>query len=492
MRLEDRFLAALANHRDEPAIVEPNRSWSFAEVDALARHWAGQLRSQDGSRPAAVAVLSGRSATGYIGALAALYADSIFVPINPMFPAVRNASMMTATGVGMLIADVTASRELVAAILAVHPVPVLWVDLSAQVPVSAAELDQRRSEIAYVLFTSGSSGTPKGVPISHANVDSFLNAALARYPMSPPDRSAQTCDLTFDLSLASLFLAWAQGCAIVPASIFAMADPAKFVARYGITTWVSVPSAIGLANDAGRLDPGCLPGLRISIFCGEALTVDAAVAWSRAAPNSAVINNYGPTELTMFCTAFTFRSDYPVDGPTVPIGHSFEGVEVAVVDTAGRPADTGELLLRGGQMFGGYLDPSHNEMAFTDAEAPGGRWYRTGDLVRSGVDGLTYLGRLDDQLQVGGFRVEPAEVEQMIRTSLGVSTAVAVQRRNMIVAFVSPAPAQSARDPLLLLGDVLPAYMCPKHLVVVDEPRLNASGKIDRGYYKKRATELVA
>jgi len=435
-------------------------------------------------------VLAGRSATGYIGALAALYADAVLVPINPMFPAVRNASMMAATGVGMLIADVAASRDLVAAILAVHQVPVLWVDLSAQVPVSGAELDQRRSEIAYVLFTSGSSGSPKGVPISHANVDAFLNAALARYPMAPPDRLAQTYDLTFDLALASLFLAWSQGCAIVPASVFAMADPARLVARYGITVWTSVPSAIGLAKDAGTLVPGCLPSLRISMFAGEALTVDAAVTWSRAAPNSAVINNYGPTELTMFCTAFTFRSDHPVEGPTVPIGHSFEGVEVAVVDTAGRPADTGELLLRGAQMFSGYLDPSHNEMAFTEVDAPGGRWYRTGDLVRSGVDGLTYIGRLDDQLQVGGYRVEPAEVEQVIRTSLGVTTAVAVQRRNTIVAFVSPAPV--AREPLLLIGEVLPAYMCPKHLVVVDEPRLNANGKIDRGYYKERATELRA
>ncbi|WP_037649308.1 AMP-binding protein [Streptomyces flavidovirens] len=490
MRLEERFLAALADHPDEPAIVEPDRSWTFAEVDVLARHWAGRLRSKDGSRPAAVAVLAGRNATAYIGTLAALYADATLVPISPTFPAARNASMMAATGVGMLIADVEVSRDLVAAILAEYQVPVLWVDRSASVPASDAKLDRRRSEVAYVLFTSGSSGSPKGVPISHANVDAFLNAALVRYPMAPPDRSVQTCDLTFDLSMASLFLAWAQGCAIVPASVFAMGDPARFVARYGITTWISVPSAIGLAADAGRLVPGCLPGLRISMFCGEALTVDAADTWSRAAPNSAVINNYGPTEMTMFCTEFTFHSGHSVEGPTVPIGHSFEEVEVAVVDTAGRPAGTGELLLRGAQMFSGYLDPSHNEMAFTEVDAPGGRWYRTGDLVRSGVDGLTYIGRLDDQLQVGGYRVEPAEVEQMIRTSLGVTTAVAVQRRNEVVAFVSPAPTTS--EPLLLLKEVLPAYMCPKRLVVVEEPQLNANGKIDRGYYKKRATELRA
>ncbi|MFH8899168.1 AMP-binding protein [Streptomyces coeruleorubidus] len=489
MRLEDRFLAVLADHRDEPAIVEPHRSWTFAEVDALARHWAAGLRSRDGSRPAAVAVLAGRSATGCIGVLAALYADAAFVPVNPAFPAVRSAGAMAATGVGVLIADVTADQELVAAILAAHPVPVLWADPNAPVPDSDAGLGRRFSEIAYVLFTSGSSGSPKGVPISHANVDAFLDAAVARYPMGPPDRSALTCDLTFDLALASLFLAWSQGCAIVPASVFAMGDPARFAARYGITVWTSVPSAIGLARDAGSLVPGCLPGLRISMFCGEALTVDAATAWSRAAPGSAVVNNYGPTEVTMFCTAFEFRSDPPLDGPTVPIGHPFEGVEIAVVDADGRPAEAGELLLRGPQMFGGYVDPGQDDGAFTETDAPGGRWYRTGDVVRSGVDGLTYIGRRDDQLQVGGFRVEPAELEQAIRALLGVATAVAVQRRNTIVAFVSPAPA--AEDPLLLIEEVLPPYMCPKHLIVVDEPRLNANGKIDRRYYRDRATELA-
>ena len=489
MRLEDRFLAALADHGEELAIVQSSRSWTFAEVDTLARHWAEQLRAQDGGYPAAVAVLAGRNATGYIGVLTALYAGAIFVPLNPTFPPSRNASMMIASGVEALIVDIGVSHDLVAAILADYQVPVLWADPNSRVPAGATQLSQRGSEIAYVLFTSGSSGAPKGVPISHANVDAFLNAAIAHYPMTPPNRSAQTCDLTFDLSLASLFLAWSQGCAIVPTSLFAMADPGTFVARYGITTWISVPSAIGLAIDAGRLDPGCLPGLQLSMFCGEALTVEAATAWARAAPNSAVINNYGPTEVTMFCTTFTFRLGDPVKGPTVPIGKAFEGVAVAVVDPDGRPANIGELLLQGAQMFSGYLDPSYNDMAFTEGQASG-RWYRTGDLVKWGVDGLTYISRLDDQLQVGGFRIEPGEVEQTIRTSLGVTTAVAVQRKNMIVAFVSPSPKSGPKEPLVRLAEVLPDYMCPKRLVVVDEPRLNANGKIDRGYYKERAAEL--
>lgn len=489
MRLEERFLAALDRYRDEPAVVEPDRGWTFAEVDALARMWAGQLRRADGSAPGTVAVLAGRAATGYIGALTAWYLGAVLVPVNPTFPAVRNAHMMAATGADALLVDTSVSPDLVAAVRAAHEVPATWVDPRAPVRNDTVAPGPRTTALAYVLFTSGSSGVPKGVPISHANVDAFLDAALARYPMAPPDRIAQTYDLTFDLALASLLLAWSQGAAVVPASVFAMADPARFATRFGITVWASVPSAIALAVDAGTLVPGCLPGIRLSMFCGEALTVDAATAWSRAAPDSAVVNNYGPTELTMFCTAHTFRPDGPAKGPTVPIGQPFERVEVAVVDPDGRPADTGELLLRGAQMFGGYLDPRSDTAAFTDPSTPGGRWYRTGDLVSVDPDGLTYVGRLDDQLQVGGYRVEPAEVERAIRAVLGVTTAVAVQRGNGLVAFVSPRPADP--DPLRAVAAVLPGYMCPKRLVVVDEPRRNTNGKVDRGYYRARAAELA-
>jgi non-ribosomal peptide synthetase component F len=381
----------LTEHRDEPALVESDRSWTFGEVDSLARSWAGQLHPLVGHRPSAVGVLAGRGATGYVGALAALYAGAVLVPLNPTFPAARNAAMMAATGVDGLIADVGAEPGLLDAIHAAHEVPVLRVDPRATPPAGDVELGPRGGRLAYVLFTSGSSGTPKGVPISHANVDAFLEAAIRRYPMAPPDRLAQTYDMTFDLALASLFLAWSQGCAIVPASVFQMADPARFVARCGITVWASVPFAIALAADTGSLAPGGLPGLRLSMFCGEALTIEAAATWSAAAPGSAVINNYGPTELTMFCTAHTFRPDRSPDGPTVPIGHPFEQVEVAVVDADGRPAGTGELLLRGAQMFGGYLDPRDDEGAFTGEDSPGGRWYRTGDLVSLGQDGLTHL-----------------------------------------------------------------------------------------------------
>jgi amino acid adenylation domain-containing protein len=480
-RLDAWFRDALPGREDATAIVEGDRVWTFGEVDALARDWSARIGRHGAT---AVGVLAGRTASAYVGALAALYHGAVLVPLNPTFPAARTAAMVAATGADVVLVDVATQAELVADVVGRTGAEAIPVDARDEPKPAETIRDAGTGGIAYTLFTSGSSGVPKGVPISHANVSAFLAAATARYPLYASDRLVQAYDMTFDLALASLFLAWSQGCAIVPASVFALADPPRFVNRYGISVWASVPSAITLATDAGRLGPGTLPGLRLSMFCGEALTVDAAAAWAAAAPRSVVDNTYGPTELTMFCTAHTYQPGVDVStGATVPIGRPFPGVDVLVVAPDGSVADTGELWLGGDQMFRGYLDPELDRAAF--AEVGGVRWYRTGDLVSRGSAGLTHLGRLDDQLQVGGYRVEPAEVEQLIRAVLGVTTAVVVQHGTHLVAFVSPEPADDR--PLVRLAAELPAYMCPKRLVVVDEVRLNANGKVDRGFYRSRA-----
>ncbi|WP_406430405.1 AMP-binding protein [Streptomyces sp. NBC_00631] len=492
MRLEDWFDSAAHTHRNAPALIEGDRSWTFGEVDALATNWAVRVDRATDSGMGPVAVLAGRSAVGYIGALAALRTGAALVPLNPSFPAIRNAAVLAATGTAAAIVDAETAPDLVEEIRRLHDVTVVRADAEEQrcaPPAGPSRGGARPSDTAYVLFTSGSTGKPKGVPVSHANVSAFLSAATRRYPLTSRDRLVQAYDMTFDLGLASLFLAWSQGCPIVPASLFALANPAKFVTRHDITVWASVPSVIELAGAAGHLTPGCLPTLRLSMFCGEALTTDAALKWAMAAPCSRIENTYGPTELTMFCTAHTWRpEDADAYGPTVPIGVPFDGIETRVVDTTGHSTETGELLLRGAQMFDGYLDSSNDARVFTSDEEAG-RWYRTGDLVTNGPFGLTHLGRIDDQLQVGGYRVEPAEVERIIRTTLGVDLAVVVKHGKALVAFVTPKPADER--PLISLTAALPPYMCPKRIVVVDDVRRNGNGKIDRGHYRLRAAALA-
>jgi non-ribosomal peptide synthetase component F len=303
MRLEDWFSASLPAHRDSVALIENQHTWTFGEVDLLSRVWAAEVRRRLAPGRSAVAVLAGRSAVAYIGALAALRADAVLVPLNPTFPAARTITMATAAGIGAVIVDGSVGADLVDEVRAATAVPVVSADARKDLGQAPADEGMQHqpgpaTDTVYLMFTSGSTGTPKGVPISHANVSAFLTAAVRRYPMTPGDCMVQAYDMTFDLALASLFLAWVQGCPIVPASVFGLADPAKFAAKHGITVWASVPSVIELATAAGKLSPGCLPTLRLSMFCGEALTVDAASRWAQAAPASTIDNAYGPTELT--------------------------------------------------------------------------------------------------------------------------------------------------------------------------------------------------
>lgn len=486
-RLEDWFRRGLAIAPDAAALVTQGRTWTFDDIDALAKSWAAAIIARLTAHQGAlvVAVLGGRDVVSYAGALAVWYAGATLIPLNTAFPPDRTVSMISNAGADVVLADSANVLPLVERLEGTGTEVVL-VDPSGPLDVAAERPTEPGGECAYVMFTSGSTGTPKGVPISHGNVSAFLTSVIGRYSMTPADRLVQSYDMTFDLGVASLLMAWAQGCAIVPASPLALANPSRLVERHGITVWASVPSVIDLAQSAGTLQPGSLGGLRLSMFCGEPLTQDAAQVWHAAAPNSRVENTYGPTEVTMFCTAQTWEGRDPSHA-TVPIGEPFEGTRVRVVDAEGMDSLEGELWLAGAQVFGGYLDPSQDADAFVSKDADQKTWYRTGDVVRWKAGGLVHLGRLDDQLQVGGFRVEPGEVEACIRRELSVTTAVVVKRGTGLVAFVHPGSTDS--DPLQRLAETLPSHLLPERIIVVADVVRNANGKISRSYYTKLAQE---
>jgi non-ribosomal peptide synthetase component F len=260
----------------------------------------------------------------------------------------------------------------------------------------------------------------------------------------------------------------------------------EFVDGHGISLWFSVPTAIRLLRKLGRLSPGALRPLKRSLFCGEALTCDDAAAWRVAAPTGILDNLYGPTELTIACSAYRWLGedgdDYGVNG-IVPIGRLFEDTRCLLVDADLRPAaDEGELCVTGTQMFPGYLDPSDDEGRFLKRD--GLRWYRTGDRVRRLADGnLAYLGRLDYQVKIRGYRVELLEVEHALRQLDEVrDCAVTVVQRHgeaeLAAAYCGEPVA--GRKIAQRLAARLPQYMIPKSIRYVAELPLNSNGKVDR------------
>jgi amino acid adenylation domain-containing protein len=348
--------------------------------------------------------------------------------------------------------------------------------------------------IAYLLFTSGSTGAPKGVMVSHRNIVHFVSTMVARYGITPDDRFSQMFDHTFDLSVFDMFVAWHTGACVCCPSERVLMNPDTFIRDSRLTIWFSVPSVGVLMKRFGVLKEGCYQSLRWSLFCGEPLPTDVARTWARSAPASVLENLYGPTELTVAC--LTYRWD-PARSPSecrlgiVPIGRPLDGMEAIVVDERLHevpPGTAGELVMTGPQLTPGYWsNPEATERAYLVPPGKDTAFYRTGDRVFRPVgDGpLTYVGRVDHQIKVSGYRVELGEVEATLRQEPGVETAVALgwpitaTGAAGIVAFVTG----SNVDPAAIRSNVrgkLQRYAVPHTIRLLSALPHTANGKVDR------------
>jgi amino acid adenylation domain-containing protein len=496
-----------------PALVVKDVTLSYAEIDRTARTWARALLTVSPGRAERVGVFAARSQVAYSGVLAALYSGAAFVPLNPTFPAHRTRAMIEQANLDAIILDAAGARQVGAVVEGLDRYPPMLFPSGeeVQLPTGVEGLQRTAIErlqpletlpevspdqIAYLLFTSGSTGIPKGVPVTHANVIHFLDFVTARYEITTDDRFSQTFDQTFDLSVFDLFAAWENGacvCAMQPLDLLA---PARFVVKHGVTIWFSVPSIAALMRKKNLLKPNAFPTLRWSLFCGEPLPRASAEAWQAAAPNSTVENLYGPTELTIACLLHRWNADRSPElcvNDIVPIGSPFEGLTAIVLDNDLRPVvdgEAGELCVSGPQTVPGYWNaPQKTAGQFITIELPDGRtdrFYRTGDRVRRLPGGeYVYLGRTDHQIKVLGHRVELSEVEAALARNSGVSHAVALGwplkdgSAEGLVAFVSGVeldPGQITSG----LRQVLPDYMTPRTVIVLDALPLNANGKVDR------------
>ncbi|WP_405006900.1 amino acid adenylation domain-containing protein [Kitasatospora purpeofusca] len=503
------FAASVAEFPDRTALEVGAERLTYRELHDAAERIAARLLTATGGVPRRVGLLAERSVVAYAGYLAVQLLGGTVVPLNPAFPAARHAAIVTAGGLDLVLAEPVAAPvggesggETGAPEL---PVPVL---VLAHPPTAADGHEppprgQAGPEsIAYVLFTSGSTGAPKGVPIRHGNVGAYLEHVVARYELGPGSRLSQTFDLTFDLSVFDMFAAWGSGATLVVPTRRDLLAPVRWAAEAELTHWFSVPSMVSYARRMRALRPGSLPALRWSLFCGEPLTLQQAEAWAEAAPLSTLENLYGPTELTISCAEFRLPREpgqwpRPANG-TVPIGALYPGLEHLLLDPEGRPAEEGELVVRGPQRFPGYLDPLNDSGRFLLHDAATGtsvpysgegpvtpeHWYRTGDRVARRDGRLIHLGRTDQQVKVRGYRIELGEIEALLRARPGVRDAV-------VLAVPDPRAGLSleavctGRDlrPELIMSDLrsrLPEYMLPRRIAVLDELPLNTNGKIDR------------
>lgn len=482
------------------ALTVDNRTYSYTDLveraDLYRRGFSGNGKF--------CGLFGRRDFPIFAGLVAALRGGRTYVPIASDDPQVRQLDQMRQLKLDLIIVDrhdevrlrsiLSELLQPITVILADHDKRPEWCDtISHHRFLSRAELSvaepvtERRDDNpdAYLLFTSGSTGVPKGVLVSHSNVLSYVGNFVALYGADEQDRFSQLAPLGFDFSVHDIFTPWRVGAA---ACVFEKGDAfqlARFFSEERISVCGTVPSTVVFLNRLHTLSDNQFPDLRVTVFCGEPLAENVARLWNRAAPQCRIDNIYGPTEATVAVTYFPWKPADNSEDRVVPIGWAFAGTRLRVADSNGAEVDDGEigeLWIAGEQVAKGYWgNPELTSKRFVHQDDD--RWYRTGDLVRrTPRDGLIYIGRADNQFQVLGQRVDRLEVETLLRrVSQARDVAILpwpVNEHNIVegLAYFLEGCSHDELSLRRMCRTAIPRAMWPSQIVLCELPK-NRNGK---------------
>ncbi|MEV8449397.1 amino acid adenylation domain-containing protein [Streptomyces parvus] len=466
--LAGRFLRQAAETPDAPALIAGDEEWSYAALAARVTAVAGRLRDLGAGPERLIAVALPRSADLVAVLLAVSATGAAYVPVDPDFPADRVAYLLEDSDPLLVIRPG-------------HPVlaPGPYNGSRSELP----GITPAPEAAAYVIHTSGSTGNPKGVVISHRALANLLDAIAESLGAGPGHRLLAVTTVSFDIAALELFVPLVTGAAVVLAEREEVLDPlllSGLAERTAATHLQATPSLWRGIIDAA---PGLLDGLCV-MSGGEPLPADLA---ERLATGGArLLNLYGPTETTIWSTA----ADLAPDGGTPHVGHALHNTTLRVLDTWLRPVPPGvpgELYIGGAGLARGYLGRSALTASRFTADphgAPGDRMYRTGDLARVQDDGtLRVLGRTDHQLKVRGHRVEPGEIETVLRAHPDVTDTVVVGLPDpsgavRLVAYVTGTATSNLLRPYL--AERLPEHLVPSVVMELPALPLTPNGKVDR------------
>jgi amino acid adenylation domain-containing protein len=519
--VHDLVAESAARVPDSVAVVDGERSATYAELDAAANRLASLLAAHGVEHGDRVGLYLEKSLEAVTGIYGILKAGATYVPLDPGAPPARLATIARDAGLRCLVTGAEKAGEWDALIAEGAPVETLVVlnatgDVAGPAGVRAVsssalaghradappDVPRSTSNLAYILYTSGSTGVPKGVMLSHLNAMAFVDWSVAEFGVAESDRLSSHAPLHFDLSVFDLYAAARAGAAlvIVPAQLALFpVELAKWIREAGITVWYSVPSILTLLVLRGKLAEVELPDLRMILFAGEVFPTKHLHRLMELLPHVRFANLFGPTE-TNVCTWYEVPRWSGEPPGSIPIGKAITDVDVFAVredGTVAPPGEVGELYVRGPTVMQGYWGDeertSRTLLRNWNGEAGGYPVYRTGDLAYADEAGdWIFLGRRDSQIKSRGYRIELGDIEAALNQHPAVveCAVVAIPDEvvtNRIKAYVVRRSDAGEDELNRFCAERLPRYMAPELYEFRDDLPRSSTGKIDRRTLSEQA-----
>lgn len=482
MTLLDHLFHTFQSHSSYNFLCDDEKFYTYGDLLESIGKIRRYIRESIAEEQKNVGILAGTDINTYATIFALWFEGKAYVPLLPTAPEDRNRTVVKEAGLSHVLASRQFKQDLPAIVVNTNTLP--------GEPLQEAPVEYDPSRIAYILFTSGTTGLPKGVQISLGNLSAFIDAMIdLGHEIHDTDRVLQMFELTFDFSVVSYVLPSYGGACIytIPEGEVKFNYALDLLEEHHLTVLFLVPSVITYLQmyfeDINE------PETRLCSFCGEALTLDITNRWQKCIPNARIINFYGPTEDTVFCSYYDVNADNQKNlNDVISVGRAMKNGDMFILNENSEEAkaeERGELCLAGPQLSPGYWNnPEKNAESFF--EHNGKRFYKTGDLCYMDEEGdIMYVGRMDFQAKIQGFRVELSEIEHYATEFFGT------EHHSLCVAFtnkignteIGMAVEGEEFDPtpaLEYIKSKLPPYEVPTKVMFFDRFPLNTNGKLDR------------